>query len=406
MVMSENPRPSKSGQELGLRPRLYSASAFMLAGSVPVACYFMLMSMLMGRMYRGIAQMSLEELWMFGVTPIATATFFGFVSGAKIMDPLSVATGLQAVKRGLGVAFSSYAVFVLLIFGVTLGAHIAVGDDTLGTNVLAPFAVFFVGLIFVGIPIALAGGLGGWLLFRYSRQPNISARIADSPRLSSKETRIMRATVITALILSCSPAFFSMRHSNQAKLQERMDLDLIVAASDGIPARAQELLNAGADVEARDNANGTPILWAARGGHTEIVKMLLEHGANPNVVEHGNGNVTPLIWAASLDNIECVQMLLDHGADVNASTTQGNTALMKAAQNGTAGMVKLLLDHGADPSRSSYPGGTALEIAKANRSVASRVDTTTGPDFKNVAGKAEKRHDEIIQILQAREGKE
>jgi len=400
-VFEDSSRPT-SVEELGLRPRLDSAIAFMVAGSVPVAFFFLLL----GRLFLGTARMPFEELWMFGVMPIATATFFGFVSGVKIMDPLAVATGLQAVKQGLWVAFSSYAVFVLLIFGVTLGAHLGVGDNTLGTNFLAPVALFFVGLVFVGIPIALAGGLGGWLLFRYSRQPSMSARMAASPRLSSKETRIMRATAITALIVSCSPAFFSMRQSNQAKVKERMDLDLSVAARDGSTARAQELLSAGADVEAQDNANWTPILKAARGGHTEIVKMLLEHGANPNVVEHGNGNMTPLIWAASLDNIECVQMLLAHGADVNASTTQGYTALMTAAQNGTAGMVRLLLDHGADPSRSSYPGGTALEIAKANRSVASRVDSTTGPDFKNVAGKAEKRHDEIIQILQAREGKE
>jgi ankyrin repeat protein len=196
-----------------------------------------------------------------------------------------------------------------------------------------------------------------------------------------------------------------MRQSNQAKVKERMDLDLSVAARDGSTARAQELLSAGADVEARDNANWTPILSAARGGHTEIVKMLLERGANPNVVEHGNGNMTPLIWAAALDNLECVQMLLDHGADVNASTTQGYTALMQAAQNGTPGTVKVLLDHGANLGNQ---GRTALEIAKANRSVASRVDVTTLQTFTNPVsvGKAEKRHDEIIQILQAREGKE
>jgi hypothetical protein len=218
MVMSDDPRRSKSRQELGLRPRLYSAIAFMLAGSVPVAFYFILMSMLFGPMSRSIAQMSLQELWMFGVIPIATATFFGFVSGEKIMDPLAVATGVQAVKQGLWVAFSSYTVFVLLIFGVTLGANIAVGDNTHDINFLAPFALFFVGLVFVGIPIARAGGLGGWLLFRFSRQPSMSARIAASPRLSNKKTRIFRATAITALIVSCSPAFFSMRQSNLAKL--------------------------------------------------------------------------------------------------------------------------------------------------------------------------------------------
>jgi ankyrin repeat protein len=164
-------------------------------------------------------------------------------------------------------------------------------------------------------------------------------------------------------------------------------------------------LSAGADVEAQDNANWTPFLYAARGGHTEIVNLLRERGANPDVVEHGTVNMTPLLWAAALDNLECVRMLLDHGADVNASTIQGYTALMQAAQNGTPRTVKVLLDHGANPG---YQGRTALEIAKANRSVPSRVDVTTLQNFTNPVsvGKAEKRHDEIIQILQAREGKE
>jgi hypothetical protein len=400
MNTSDEPNRSPSWQqELGLLPRFYSAISFMVAAFVPVAVFFMLL----GGIFWRTAQMPFEELWMFGVMPIATAAFFGFVSGVKILDPLSVSRGLQAVKRGLLVAFSSYAVFILLFFFVLVMASIAGGNNTREIAFTAPIVIFFYGLIFVGVPIALGGGLSGWLLFRFSRQPTSRARIAASPRLSRKQAQIWRAIAITALILSCSPAFLSLRRSNQAKLKEQIDLELIIAVRDGSPSRVQDLLSKGADVEAKDNAKGTPVLWAARGGRTEIVKILLERGANPNVVEHGNNNMTPLIWAAALDNLECVRMLLEHGADVNAFTTQGYTALMQAAQNGTPATVRVLLDHGADRSLvNGYQGQTALEIAKATRSVPSIVDVTAGQSFTDPVAitKAQKRHDEIIQILQ------
>jgi hypothetical protein len=397
MPSNSNPQ-SFNEQEVGLLPRFYSAICFAMAGSVPVAFFFVLL----GR-WIGNAQTRFAELWVFGVLPILTAAFFGFTSGAKILDPLTVTSGLRAAMRGLVVAFSSYTVFILMFFGVVSIAYIPGEDNGRSVDPFAPVAVFFYGLVFVGWLIAIAGSLAGWLLFRISRREALSDKLSQIARVSKQAVKRWNAVGVALLIGGSLPALAILRASHNAELKERMNIELISAASHGETSRVQKLLLEGADVEARDNANGTPVLWAARGGYTGIVKLLLERGANPNVVEHGSKDMTPLLWAASLDNLECVKMLLDHGADVNAATTDGYTALMQAAINGTQDVVTVLLEHGADLSLRNSENRTALSVAKSNRSKPGRVDVEPGQSWTDpiVIEKAQKRHDDIIHLLES-----
>ena len=55
---------------------------------------------------------------------------------------------------------------------------------------------------------------------------------------------------------------------------------LIAAATNGDAAGVQQLLQKGANIEAKDNLGWTPLIWAAYQGHTEVVNLLLEKGAN------------------------------------------------------------------------------------------------------------------------------
>jgi ankyrin repeat protein len=57
-------------------------------------------------------------------------------------------------------------------------------------------------------------------------------------------------------------------------------------------------------------------------------------------------------------------MLQEKGADVNAASTEGDTALIRAAQGGHTQTVKTLLERGADVSAVNSQGKTALEVAK------------------------------------------
>jgi len=100
------------------------------------------------------------------------------------------------------------------------------------------------------------------------------------------------------------------------------------------------------DVNARDIASCTPLMWAALRGHEEVVKMLLERGdVNPNVADR-RWDQTPLLWAAHEGHEGVVKTLLQR-EDVNpnlADTRDGRTPLSYAARNGHEGVVRLLLE--------------------------------------------------------------
>jgi ankyrin repeat protein len=116
----------------------------------------------------------------------------------------------------------------------------------------------------------------------------------------------------------------------------------------------------GADLTVRDRRGNTPLLYAASFGSVDAVRVLIAAGADVNA---RNGfDITPLIGSAS--NLEKVRLLVEHGAEVNAKTKQGRTALMIAAAcDGCSEVVKLLLAKGADAKVKDTGGATALALA-------------------------------------------
>jgi ankyrin repeat protein len=120
------------------------------------------------------------------------------------------------------------------------------------------------------------------------------------------------------------------------------------AAEGGDTARLAALLSRGADVNQRDSRLGRTALHAAAGaGNVAAVTCLLENGADPNVPDHSHW--TPLHMAVGSDSRpEIVQALLGRGADVNARDSDRETPLHHAVIWGNEAMIKLLIDAGAD----------------------------------------------------------
>jgi len=85
-------------------------------------------------------------------------------------------------------------------------------------------------------------------------------------------------------------------------------------------------LEYGASTHATYEHGDTPLTDASINGKTEIAKLLLEYGADPNF----RIQWTPLMFAATYDNIEIVRLLLEYKARVNVRESMGYTALMLA----------------------------------------------------------------------------
>ena len=153
---------------------------------------------------------------------------------------------------------------------------------------------------------------------------------------------------------------------------------LILASHNGYTEIVKLLLEAGADVNHKSFDGATALILASRNGHTEVVKLLLEAGANvnatlstarnyysrirPNVADIMSlparernlheylkkmGESTPLILASQNGHTEIVKLLLEADAKVNVATSNDATALILAMQNGHKEIARLLKEYGA-----------------------------------------------------------
>ena len=124
--------------------------------------------------------------------------------------------------------------------------------------------------------------------------------------------------------------------------------ELVAAALNGNLEMVKELIEGGADPNSVD-ANGMgPLL----NFHPEVTEYLLSKGADPNIQR--NENILPVI-SGVCSNLECVRLMLEAGADVNrASDHNGETVLHHIGSDVDA--IKMLLEAGADPNAQTIPG--------------------------------------------------
>jgi len=126
----------------------------------------------------------------------------------------------------------------------------------------------------------------------------------------------------------------------------------------------QALLDAGVGVDEPVHKNGgTALHWAARwGGRLESVELLVEAGADINARDSASGS-TPLTVAAAENHVPTMETLVAAGADLEARQREGKTALAVAAQNRRARATEVLLKAGANVDGVDKEGNTALHHA-------------------------------------------
>jgi ankyrin repeat protein len=156
---------------------------------------------------------------------------------------------------------------------------------------------------------------------------------------------------------------------------------LLIARGANVNARTRELppsrrwLYSLNDVSWVDFTGQTPFLRAALSGDTATMRLLLEHGADPNLATFAG--TTPLMAAAGVNwvvaqtytespqaLVDAVTMCLDLGADVNAANSMGLTALLGAVNRGSNDLIELLVKRGARLDIKDKEGRTPLRWAE------------------------------------------
>jgi hypothetical protein len=116
----------------------------------------------------------------------------------------------------------------------------------------------------------------------------------------------------------------------------------------------------GEDVNAESGYHGTPLRAASYKGHIDVVRILLDHGANVNTIDKKK---TPLNSAFSGGHLEILRLLLEHGADVDVWGDYDDPVLHLASKAGQAEVVHLLLRHNANVNARGFLGWTPLHGA-------------------------------------------
>jgi len=116
------------------------------------------------------------------------------------------------------------------------------------------------------------------------------------------------------------------------------------------------------NVHAKENKKGqNALMWAAAGGHAQIVQLLIENGADINGVSHAG--FTPLLFAARSGDIETSRLLIDAGADPDNATPEHGNTLVIASAGGHEDLALHLLKMGANPDSADRYGITPLHYA-------------------------------------------
>ena len=124
------------------------------------------------------------------------------------------------------------------------------------------------------------------------------------------------------------------------------------------------LIGSGADVNARRNNRGTPLMIAAENGHINAVTTLVKCGANVDLQDEDGQTALHYAMSSPEDSIcEVLSCLIKNGADVNAHAFHNETPLMLASCRGPVDVVTFLIEHGADVKLQDKDGDTALHYA-------------------------------------------
>jgi ankyrin repeat protein len=208
--------------------------------------------------------------------------------------------------------------------------------------------------------------------------------LADTLIRAGADVKAANRYGITALYLACQNGNAAMiakllkAGADANATVTEGETALMTAARTGVVEATKVLLDHGAQVDAKESWHGeTALMWAVAEGHPDMARELIVHGADVNARSTVNkwarqttseprekwlplGGLTPLLFAARQGCLECAQVLVEKGADVNIVDPTGISPVLMAIINGHYDVAGFMLDKGTDPNLADETGRAAL----------------------------------------------
>jgi len=197
--------------------------------------------------------------------------------------------------------------------------------------------------------------------------------------------------LLTTLLLVLTLSFTSGKAIANNVSDKNLDSELITATTNGNIETVKTLIKKGANVNAFNDEDDTVLIIATRDNHKDIVALLIDNGADVNIGNLNYGE-TALMAATDIEimklllsadaninaseeagsvliqnawsgNTDIVKFLIDNGADIEAVDLEMSTALMIASMRGHTDIVKLLIASSVNLNTKDRDGYTALIFA-------------------------------------------
>jgi len=139
----------------------------------------------------------------------------------------------------------------------------------------------------------------------------VKSPTSEAMKRTSPAYRTIIVLASAALLLGAAAPIISVPHSTQQRDLDQALLDAVIA---GDASRVEVLIGQGADAGAANQYDVTALSFAADRGHVDVVRVLLEAGAEPDVTDTFYG-MNPITRAMSQEYPDIVRLLLEHGAD-------------------------------------------------------------------------------------------
>jgi len=136
---------------------------------------------------------------------------------------------------------------------------------------------------------------------------------------------------------------------------------------------------------------GEQLLRACRGGNYDMVRLLVENGANIDTIDIYSGGVTPLMITISTDRLDISTYLMSKGANLDIRDEHGSTALMYAIKGNKVYIARMMIEKGANTRYRDMDGNNALMVQMGNPSsplyiLTLLLNTGMSPDTQNNDG--------------------